>query len=755
MMRWSRGAVACAARLGGMVLAVGVVGSPALVHGDGQASNLSYATLCAEVDNVNVPMAFTNVTSFRIVATHPLYYPAAIDESGPDFGDCTFNDDRIWIIGTNNGSDSELRSSGFGNNDEYYPQDNPAAGWDEAWSSFPKEINNDWMNSQYIKFTADESNDVNTEIRIGARLTVDFWLISGTLEIKARTWNGSGWTDQGSRYLSDTNLTANWDIPDFSWQPGTDGNNIHLDVVTAAEGGASSSGAWAIYDYLELRKRTQAGETVHAPIYDDGKVKVEAVSIDFWWRAPEAMTLNVAGSTQTNIHYFRVIKKVAGTSSWPEVFVLYEDGNARIIPHPQPGQGGVPYGSSVILGPSTNSARPYAGISSVTLNPTDLCMTVTYEDASTAHVELHVDRDRHVVDVSEVTYATTNLPFARFRSMWVYDGKADCDRIEAAAGAQPIIGQGAWSSLSGSWWQFYRDVASYHNTHSPDIRVEVTGPSQAFLALQAESFDAATNCTVTSRTNATGGQALLFAAATGGSAIYTTTVAAAQSNVSLKIRYADADGGDNGDTLGNSLSVYWDGVLQDTVYSANSGGWDAFEDSPSVLLGNVAAGSHELKIVAGAGTSGIEVDQVELIAQPVAAWTKHSLLTQQAESCAASNQALLAWRASASGGKSMAMQTNSTAWLQFTHTLTSAWSNVYLQVRYSDDVAPNKVDVYVDGTLKGQFPTLDTGTWDDFAYGPELYLGTLSSGTHTVKVQTSTQTWGVDLDQYELYRYAP
>jgi len=52
------------------------------------AENRSYSTTCAEEDNVNVPIFGSQVSHFRVVATHPTYCPCAYDDCPPDFSGC-------------------------------------------------------------------------------------------------------------------------------------------------------------------------------------------------------------------------------------------------------------------------------------------------------------------------------------------------------------------------------------------------------------------------------------------------------------------------------------------------------------------------------------------------------------------------------------------------------------------------------------------------------------------------------------------
>jgi hypothetical protein len=83
-------------------------------------------------------------------------------------------------------------------------------------------------------------------------------------------------------------------------------------------------------------------------------------------------------------------------------------------------------------------------------------------------------------------------------------------------------------------------------------------------------------------------------------------------------------------------------------------------------------------------------------------------------------------------------------------------------VRYSDDVAGNKIDVYLDGTKKGSFSTDEFCTacpgntgWEYFDWDDErINLGVVTSGAHTLTLQVAEDgggSWGVNLDAFKLY----
>jgi len=99
-------------------------------------------------------------------------------------------------------------------------------------------------------------------------------------------------------------------------------------------------------------------------LFDDGETVVEAVREASWWR-PNGMATSVdAGAPVTDVHYVRVYRKIAGVNEWPQFFVLYMDGNLRLIPHPPMGVRSVCFGSSMLIGPASPASRPIAEIAS-------------------------------------------------------------------------------------------------------------------------------------------------------------------------------------------------------------------------------------------------------------------------------------------------------------------------------------------------------------------------------------------------------
>jgi hypothetical protein len=207
-------------------------------------------------------------------------------------------------------------------------------------------------------------------------------------------------------------------------------------------------------------------------IYDDGIVIIESVKVTPWWRSGEGMNVSViGGSSVSNVTYFRIYKLIEGTHwDYPQVFVLYEDGDSRIIPQPPLGSENITFGPNVSLGDTGPLECAFADIDHVEIDPKNLVMDITYADKTTSHVEVNVNRDQSVVRVSNIRSDTYNYPFMVFRSMGAKDSNAYPESIRTQSGTYPITGE--LSGLTGTWLQFFR-INSTNDTYSPDIKIEV------------------------------------------------------------------------------------------------------------------------------------------------------------------------------------------------------------------------------------------------------------------------------------------
>lgn len=194
-----------------------------------------------------------------------------------------------------------------------------------------------------------------------------------------------------------------------------------------------------------------------------------------WWR-PQGMNVTVnGGSLVTNINYIEIGRNIPATSEWPIYFVLYSDGNMRLIPFPPVGHPSICFGSSVIIGPAPIGFRPVVDIASVDLQTvtTPYTLFVTYRSGGTAIIDFTtVSRTGSTVKVA-INYPTAVHPFCTYRSMFVRDGNSDCDYVRW----KDVDGEFYKSHImsfdvtAGTEWQFYRETISIHNQTCPDIKI--------------------------------------------------------------------------------------------------------------------------------------------------------------------------------------------------------------------------------------------------------------------------------------------
>ncbi len=215
-----------------------------------------------------------------------------------------------------------------------------------------------------------------------------------------------------------------------------------------------------------------AGPQETVPLYDD-----HAATAVFGVRDPNfhqpGMKVRVGKTVASGIHFIRIIRRIANTDSWPEVLVLYSDGNLRLKPQaPESGNDPI-FGSSVIVGPAARSDRPVANIKSVTYVPATDSLKVIYRHGGRATLRIaRIDRGVARVVVTGDYDSRPSLPFATFRSMFVEDGNTDVDHIHwtdsAGAHDESIM---TFKSASASSFFFNREIWSKHNTSAPDILI--------------------------------------------------------------------------------------------------------------------------------------------------------------------------------------------------------------------------------------------------------------------------------------------
>lgn len=216
-------------------------------------------------------------------------------------------------------------------------------------------------------------------------------------------------------------------------------------------------------------------------IYDNGEDYLKIRNETNFWR-PKGMAVTVDGQLRLvdetnrtdNVQCLQIGRKTSDADSWPEFFVLYADGNLRLIPLPGPHQEKVCFGSSVVVGPAPLRKQPFCEIASADYRTATRTLLLTYRTGGTATLDLNTLTRTNAVVRVQVDYPT-DQPFCTFRSMFVTAGVSDCDSVwwKDAHGlphTQPIM---SFTTGSGTEWSFRRNTISVHNQSAPDIRIVI------------------------------------------------------------------------------------------------------------------------------------------------------------------------------------------------------------------------------------------------------------------------------------------
>jgi hypothetical protein len=184
------------------------------------------------------------------------------------------------------------------------------------------------------------------------------------------------------------------------------------------------------------------------------------------------MSVRVGSAAVADVHFIRLIRKTPDADSWPEVLVLYSDGNLRLKPQ-APQSGGDPvFGSSVVIGPAPRGERPVAQIRSVTYLTSRRSLRVRYQSGGAATLRVRrADRQLTRVEVVGRYPTSSDVPFATVRSMFVSEGNADVDTVwwQDASGVVDGAALNSFTSGRGTAFAFGRSVRSLHNTSAPDL----------------------------------------------------------------------------------------------------------------------------------------------------------------------------------------------------------------------------------------------------------------------------------------------
>lgn len=428
----------------------------------------SYKTTCPEVDNINIPIFNPGVQMYEITAALPQYRAFSNWRTENTTG-CAHLSPYYWsfngvrlVPNTRDTVETPKAKLYLSNGRDYFSKLTLM-----LLISFRLEGKSKGM----------VDSEMGTILKIKFKdLTADVHLV---YKFKGRM---PGISESEERMATPNRPETEWSSPDFSWTD-VDYNVIFLYV--------SSNTSELLLDSLYLERRPMLPDQVQS-IYKDDNTIIEVVFSDFWWLNPDSMSVHLTnGQTYNNISYFRIYRPIPWNSGYAQVFVLYQDGNARLLPVPPEGLDWIPFGSSVIIGQTDPTViRPFASITDALIDTNNLVINIRYKDLGSCKLTLTSSLSETRVSVSDIYFSRNPVmyPFTTFRSMYVSEGNSDVDSVIInGLYTQHIMDD--FNAIMGQNFVFHRKCMSRHLNLSPDIYIDVRRTDGAAVQTQFEQSD--------------------------------------------------------------------------------------------------------------------------------------------------------------------------------------------------------------------------------------------------------------------------
>lgn len=413
----------------------------------GRVKNNNYNTTCAEVDNINIPIYHEQAKVLKVTAIHPAYHSFE-NTKIHDFKNCKQTESVIFSVRNYPLGQPLFTSKGFVLREARYLS----------------------RRTILLKFYLEGpiTDSVNSEIGSNIHLQVSPIKFDTDI-IFSHYGRTTRWISSSPITFSSDKLQHTWNVPDFTWSS-TSPNYISFILP---ENFTTS----LIVKRLSIEKR-HVRQDIPFTMFSNERSLLEGVDKDFWWpQNNDTMTVRVmeTGKIFSNADYLRIYVPVPWNSiNWCQIFVIYQDGNVRILPITPPGVDWIPFGSSLVVG-ETNpiSRRPFSAIRHIDFHGKQFRMDIYYYDGNNASLVLNSKMFETSMTISNFQFKKKSLlPVLTFRSMFVTEGNSDCDHVNVD-GKQDIRIQSNWTDISGSTFFFYRKCISKHNTQSPDYLVQI------------------------------------------------------------------------------------------------------------------------------------------------------------------------------------------------------------------------------------------------------------------------------------------
>ncbi|KAJ8319493.1 hypothetical protein KUTeg_004584 [Tegillarca granosa] len=413
---------------------------------NGRIDQRSFSTTCTEIDNIVIPFYHDSATEYVVKATHPRY-KAFLNHRESSFTNCTMGSDLIWTY----------QNISFPLNHPYHTE-----------RVLLSVSHNEGKSALVFHFSLDGPYIGEMDSEMGSTLRLYLGKTKHPIKVGFCYYTRNNSLIEATSQVFNSSIEyLSWDIPDFTWK---EGNNNLLKLLFPEK-------IKLFIRKVELEKRKQKPDIPFC-IYDNTDVTIEGVEMDFWWIKDHKMTVRVVDNDEvfTEAKYVRIYSRIPWESDkYSQVFVIYADGNIRLLPISPPGLDWIPFGSSLLVGYSDpNTKRPSAPISHIDIDPKHKVLNLTYVNGDRSKLDLTVTFSETILFIKNLNFKEEKkkFPFLTFRSMWVKDGIADVDHLSVNGNAPRRI-LSDWKELFGTSFVFYRKCLSSHNTMSPDIRVQL------------------------------------------------------------------------------------------------------------------------------------------------------------------------------------------------------------------------------------------------------------------------------------------
>ncbi|XP_061191476.1 uncharacterized protein LOC133199636 [Saccostrea echinata] len=409
----------------------------------------SFRSSCSEEANVKVAVYNDFATLFRLTASNPKYKTFSNNRlpnySGCNVGRPTLNFSNIAV--------------------DPYEQSISTNKFKIDFAGSPNYV---IMAVTFFQPKLSLTRDPN-EHRVGSVLTIKFKDEGAPFDLDI------SYLGESRRYISFDRLKVDpknktihtWKIPDHSWSL-TQENIVRL-------GFSSSQAVNTFIESITLKKR----ETVHnkTVLYQDNKYIIEGTDIDSGYMEEHTMATKSKYTKEVynNLDLIQVYAKLPWSSGFSQVFSLYHDGTASLLPITPHGLDWIPFGTTVVIGPNNASdPRPTSPIKNVELDPINMIFEVEFVHGDRASLSVDAMDFETVLTVKygEIKHNRKIYPLMTVLSTWISDGYSLTDQI-SVNGDTPRKIMGNWKTLYGTSAMFYRKCISSYHTMSPDLRLEV------------------------------------------------------------------------------------------------------------------------------------------------------------------------------------------------------------------------------------------------------------------------------------------